>query len=67
MRKCEKNVAERNSSDDNVTQHMRISCWITKATNTHSQYIMRGRKQKVSGESELLKSLQSGTKSKNST
>jgi hypothetical protein len=24
--------------DDNITRHTRIACWITKATNTHSEY-----------------------------
>ena len=27
-------------SDENVKQLMRIACWITKATNTHSEYII---------------------------
>ena len=26
------------ATDDNITWHMRIACWITKATNTHSEY-----------------------------
>jgi len=25
------------ATDDNITWRMRIACWITKATNTHSQ------------------------------
>ena len=26
--------------DDNITRRMRIACWIPKATNTHSEYVM---------------------------
>ena len=25
---------------DDITQHMRIACWITKATNTHLKYVI---------------------------
>jgi len=28
----------RQALDDNITRHMRITCWVTKATNTHSEY-----------------------------
>ena len=27
------------ATDDNTIQHMRIACWIPKATNTHSEYV----------------------------
>jgi hypothetical protein len=29
----------RQATDDNIIQHMRIACWITKATDTHSEYV----------------------------
>jgi hypothetical protein len=25
---------------DNIIRHMRITCWITKATDTYSEYVM---------------------------
>jgi hypothetical protein len=28
------------ASDDNITWRMRIACWIPKATNTDSQYVI---------------------------
>jgi len=28
------------STDDNTTRRMRIACWITKATNKHSQCLI---------------------------
>jgi hypothetical protein len=28
------------AADGNMKGHMRIACWITKATNTHSRYII---------------------------
>jgi hypothetical protein len=30
----------RQATDDNIIRHMRISCWITKATDTHSEYVI---------------------------
>jgi hypothetical protein len=27
--------------DDNIIRRMRYSCWITKATDTHSEYVIR--------------------------
>jgi hypothetical protein len=27
------------ATDDNITQRMRFACWITKATDTHSEYV----------------------------
>jgi hypothetical protein len=29
----------RQATDDNMTRHMRFACWMTKATNTHSEYV----------------------------
>jgi len=26
--------------DGNITQCIRIACWVTKATDTHSEYVM---------------------------
>jgi hypothetical protein len=34
-------MLERPTTDDNVTQRMRFACWITKATDKHSEYVMR--------------------------
>jgi hypothetical protein len=28
------------ATDDSITRRMRFACWITKATVTHSEYIM---------------------------
>jgi len=28
------------TTDDNIIWRMRIACWITKATNTHSEYVI---------------------------
>jgi hypothetical protein len=28
------------ATDDNITRRMRIACWITKATETHSEYVI---------------------------
>jgi hypothetical protein len=30
----------RQATDDNVVRPMRVACWITKATDTHSEYVM---------------------------
>ena len=30
----------RQVTDDNTIQHMHLSCWITKATNIHSEYVI---------------------------
>jgi len=30
----------RQATDDNITRHMRIACWITMATNTPSEYVI---------------------------
>jgi len=34
-----KNIA-RQATDDNITRRMRIACWITKATGTHSEHVI---------------------------
>jgi hypothetical protein len=31
----------RQVTDDNIVQRMRNVCWVTKATDTHSEYILR--------------------------
>ena len=28
------------ATDGNIIRRMRIACWITKATNTHSEYVI---------------------------
>jgi hypothetical protein len=28
------------ATDDNVIRHMLFACWITKATDTHSEYVI---------------------------
>ena len=30
----------RQNTDDNITRCVRFECWITKATNTHSEYVI---------------------------
>jgi hypothetical protein len=30
----------RQVTDDNIIQRMRFACWITKATDTHSEYVI---------------------------
>jgi hypothetical protein len=30
------------ATDENILQHMCIACWITKDTNTHSEYVILG-------------------------
>jgi hypothetical protein len=36
----EKYGTTRQATDDNITRRMRFACWITKATDTHSEYII---------------------------
>jgi hypothetical protein len=36
----EKYGGARESTDDNITRRMRVACWITKATDTHSEYVI---------------------------
>ena len=31
------------ATDDNIIRRMRIACWITKATDTHSEYVIKGK------------------------
>ena len=35
-----KNIVERDRPQTTIG-HMHIACWITKATNTHSEYVIR--------------------------
>jgi hypothetical protein len=36
----EKYGTARQTRDDNIIRRMRFACWITKATDTHSEYVM---------------------------
>jgi len=38
--KVEKYCTDRQDTDKNVIWRLRIACWIPKATNTHSQYVI---------------------------
>jgi hypothetical protein len=29
----------RQATDDNIIRRMRVACWVTKATDTHSEYV----------------------------
>jgi len=31
---------DRRATDDNITTSMHFACWITKATDTHSEYVI---------------------------
>ena len=33
-------VGVRQITDDNITLRMRFACWISKATDTHSEYVI---------------------------
>ena len=35
-----KNFKVGQTTDDNIIRRMRFACWITKATNTHSEYVI---------------------------
>ena len=35
----EKYSAASQATDDNIKRRMRFACWITKATDTHSEYV----------------------------
>ena len=35
-----KDDGARKTTDDSMTQSMRFACWITKATHTHSEYVV---------------------------
>jgi hypothetical protein len=34
------NGCARQDTDDHITQRMRFACWITKATDTHRDYVI---------------------------
>jgi hypothetical protein len=36
----EKYGRARQATDDNITRRMRFACWITKAADTYSQYVI---------------------------
>jgi hypothetical protein len=36
----EKYDRARQATDDNIVRRMRFACWITKATDTHSEYVI---------------------------
>jgi predicted peptidase len=36
----EKYGTDRQAIDENIKQHMRFACWITKAIDTHSEYVI---------------------------
>jgi len=33
-------MAEPDRPHGNITRHMRVACWITKVTDTHSEYVI---------------------------
>ena len=37
MEKCGRAIQV---TDDNIIRRMRFTCWITKATDTHTEYVM---------------------------
>jgi hypothetical protein len=40
IRQCINCCRTEEATDDNITQHVRFACWITKAINTHSKYVI---------------------------
>jgi hypothetical protein len=36
----EKYGTARQATNDNIKQHMHFACWITEATDTHSEYVI---------------------------
>jgi hypothetical protein len=40
MRYVEKYDTARQATDDNIIRRMRFACWISKATDTHSEYVI---------------------------
>jgi hypothetical protein len=36
----EKYGTARQDTDDNIIRRMRFACWVTKATDTHSEYLI---------------------------
>ena len=43
LENAEKYCRARQATDDSIIRRMRIACWITKATNTHSEYVILSR------------------------
>ena len=41
IRGKKKHGTARQATYNNVVRRMRIACWITKATDTHSEYVTR--------------------------
>ena len=41
MRHVQKYGTAGQATDDSIIRRMRSACWITKATNTHTQYTLR--------------------------
>jgi hypothetical protein len=39
-RKCGKSGRAEQAADGKMIRRMRIACWITKATDTHSEYVI---------------------------
>jgi hypothetical protein len=37
VKKCSR---DRHATDDNIIGHMCFACWIVKAANTHSEYVI---------------------------
>ena len=40
MRQCGNTGTARQATDENIIKRMRFVCWITKATDTHSEYVI---------------------------
>ena len=40
IRQCRKHGRSGQATDDYIISRMRIACWITKAANTHSEYVI---------------------------
>jgi hypothetical protein len=40
MRQCGKYGTAGQTTDDNILRSMRFACWVIKATDTHSQYVI---------------------------
>jgi len=36
----ERYCTDEQATDDNIIWHMRIECWVTKATDTHPEYVL---------------------------
>jgi hypothetical protein len=35
-----KNIVQTQATDENMTRRMRLACWITEATDTHSECVI---------------------------